>query len=64
MYKRKEIFNIKVKAYLTHVKTDGTLYYLSCPDDACKKKIMKDESNNNYPCAGCNKVHDDVQFFF
>lgn len=39
-YERK-YFDVKV--YITHIKTDDTMYYHSCPNEHCLKKLYGDD---------------------
>ncbi len=41
-----------VKGYVSHIKHDNSLWYLSCPTPGCQKKV--NEVDSEYFCEKCN----------
>jgi replication factor A1 len=37
------------------LKNDDKTYYMACPDDSCKKKVM--EESTGFRCEACNKTY-------
>jgi len=54
----KEDFNKKffyVSGVISMLRNDDKTYYLACPDDTCKKKVM--EESVGWRCENCNKTY-------
>eukprot|EP00828_Plagiopyla_frontata_P043305 TRINITY_DN670_c0_g1_i1.p1 TRINITY_DN670_c0_g1~~TRINITY_DN670_c0_g1_i1.p1 ORF type:complete len:215 (+),score=37.92 TRINITY_DN670_c0_g1_i1:453-1097(+) len=47
-----------VIASIFYINPEGTLYYLSCPNEKCKRKIIQDPSGNSYTCLNCNQSYE------
>ena len=39
-----------------HIKNDDKTYYLACPEDSCRKKVIE-ENNNEFKCESCGKIY-------
>ena len=42
----------EMKCFVNAIRTSGTLWYLSCPNNDCKKKVMLEAKSQ---CASCLK---------
>lgn len=45
-----------INCYISFIKNDDKTYYLACPDENCKRKVI--EEGNGYKCEHCNKTYD------
>jgi replication factor A1 len=41
--------------YIAYVKNDDKTFYLACPEDSCKKKVI--EESVGWRCENCNKTY-------
>ena len=52
-----------VSGYITYIKNDDRVYYLACPDDNCRRKVVEndgmEDSEAKYRCDTCNKTYKD-----
>jgi replication factor A1 len=46
---------IYVSGYISHMRNDDKTYYLACPTDTCKKKVM--EESTGWRCENCNRTY-------
>ena len=44
-----------ISGFLSYLKNDEKTYYLACPDETCKKKVM--EESVGWRCESCNKTY-------
>ena len=44
-----------VSGFVSNLKNDDKTFYLACPDDSCKKKVM--EESVGWRCENCNKTY-------
>jgi replication factor A1 len=44
-----------VSGFVSYLKNDDKTYYLACPDESCKKKVM--EESVGWRCENCNKTY-------
>jgi len=45
-----------VKVYVSHIKTDNSMYYPACPNEKCMKKVNTDNGENR--CFNCQTEFD------
>ncbi len=41
--------------YVSYLRNDDKTFYLACPDESCKKKVI--EECVGWRCENCNKTH-------
>ena len=46
-----------MSGYVSHVRNDDKTFYLACPTDSCKKKVM--EESTGWRCENCNRTYSD-----
>ena len=46
---------IYVSGYVSFVKNDDKTFYLACPTESCKKKVM--EESTGWRCENCNRTY-------
>ena len=44
-----------VSGFVSYLRNDDKTYYLACPDDTCKKKVL--EESVGWRCENCNKTY-------
>ena len=44
-----------VSAYIWILKNDDKTYYLACPEDQCKRKVI--EESVGWRCTNCDKTY-------
>jgi hypothetical protein len=49
----------EVKCFIVNVRTSGTMWYLSCPNLSCKKKVSEE---TNSICPHCNTQYDNGKY--
>jgi len=53
-------FNIS--AYVTYVKNDDKVFYLACPEDNCRRKVVDNDgmidATGKYRCEHCNRNYE------
>jgi len=52
-------FNIS--AYVSFIKNDDRVYYLACPEENCRRKVIENDGNQGpgrYRCEHCNRSFD------
>ena len=47
-----------VSGFVSYLKNDDKTYYLACPDESCKKKVM--EESVGWRCENCNKTYPNI----
>lgn len=45
----------EVRCFIEVIRTTGTMWYLSCPNEKCRKKVIDEE---NSMCPHCNTNYD------
>jgi Replication factor-A C terminal domain len=54
--------------YITDIEEGGTIFYVSCPNDKCNRKVF--EEDGSYRCESCSRSYENViniylfKFFF
>ena len=44
-----------ISGFISYLRNDDKTYYLACPDETCKKKVM--EEAVGWRCENCNKTY-------
>jgi len=44
-----------VAGYVSYVRNDDKTYYLACPEESCKKKVM--EESVGWRCENCDRTY-------
>ncbi len=45
-----------INGYISQIKNDDKLFYLACPSDNCKKKVVE-EDKDRFRCDSCDRVY-------
>lgn len=49
-------------AYVSYIKNDERAYYLACPEENCRRKVVENDGMNGqsgkYKCDHCNRTYD------
>ncbi|KRX06581.1 Nucleic acid-binding, OB-fold [Pseudocohnilembus persalinus] len=60
--KNKKIYN-NVRIHIDFIKPDGQIFYLSCSQDDCQKKVTKQDENSPYYCPKHNECLNPIPKF-
>eukprot|EP00347_Sterkiella_histriomuscorum_P003463 403364199 len=44
-----------VNCQISFIKKDDKLYYLACPEENCRKKVIEDTDSKTFRCESCNQ---------
>jgi transposase-like protein len=46
---------------VTYIKNDDKVYYLACPEDSCRRKVIENDGvvdqNGRFRCETCNRSY-------
>ena len=47
-----------MSAYVSFIKNDDRAYYLACPEENCRRKVIEDEAGGKFKCEHCNRTYE------
>ena len=60
-----EIHNlIKITGFVFSFNHGERNFYMGCDDKNCKKKLVYDDSNEEYTCPGCHKTYKEPTYYY